>query len=304
MTGILNARILASVAMLVFVGAAIASSTGAFFSDTETSTGNTFTAGELDLLVDSQAHYAGLVCDDQGVWADDLNVAEPTTRPDLLGDECEGTWAETNLGVGTTFFDLGDLKPGDEGENTISLHVENNDAYVCAVINNLVDNDNSLTEPEADDGDVTPGPLGGGELSGQINFFAWADTGGVAGTSSPQAGNNIWDDGELPLFAPPFFGPASDVLGGVTYPLFTPIGSGGVGPMPGDSTTYVGLSWCYGTMTVDTDDEELTCDGGPVNNVSQTDSMAADIHFYAEQARNNDGFQCPAPGEIDADVVI
>jgi predicted ribosomally synthesized peptide with SipW-like signal peptide len=48
--------------MIVFVGALAAGATGAFFSDTETSTGNTFAAGSLDLRVDSEAHYNGSVC--------------------------------------------------------------------------------------------------------------------------------------------------------------------------------------------------------------------------------------------------
>jgi len=47
--------------MIVFIGAVVAGATGAFFSDTETSTGNTFAAGEIDLTVDSTAHYAGLI---------------------------------------------------------------------------------------------------------------------------------------------------------------------------------------------------------------------------------------------------
>lgn len=290
MTKIFNTRILASLGMIVFVAALVASSTGAFFSDTETSTGNTFTAGELDLLVDSTAHYAGLVCQDNTddqvnnpVWVDDAPPG--TTRPDLVGDPCVGSWAETNLGVGHTFFNLGDLKPGDEGENTISLHVENNDAYVCAIIDNLVDADNTCTEPE--DGEVgelctTALPEGAtnGELSGEINFFAWAET----------DGDNIWEVGEIPLFANPFFGPASDVLGGVVYPMFTPQTMA----LPGDTTTYVGLAWCYGDMTVDVPTATLTCDGGPVTNISQTDSMTADISFYVEQARNNANFQCPS----------
>lgn len=272
----------------MFIGAVVASATGAFFSDTETSTGNTFAAGAIDLTVDSQAHYAGLECVG-GVWVDDPDVVAETTRPDLLGDPCEGTWTATDLGASNTFFDLGDLKPGDEGENTISLHVANNDAYVCAIIDNLVDNDNTQTEPEAA---VDTNGLTTGELSSEINFFAWEDNGGVAGTSSPQAGNNIWDNGELPLFANPYFGPASDVLGGQVYSLFTPTSGGGVGPLMGGATTYVGLSWCYGDMTVDTDNEVLTCNGGPVTNISQTDSMTADITFYVEQARNNPNFTC------------
>ena len=283
MTKLLNYRkILLSAVMIAFAASLVFVGTQAFFSDTETSTGNTFSAGAIDLQVDSQAHYAGLYCDD-GVWVEE--VAEQSTRPDLIGEECVGTWTMTDLGPTNTFFNLGDLKPGDEGENTISLHVDNNDAYVCAVINNLQDNDNGLTEPEEDFGDTTGGD-GEGELSGEINFFAWEDD-----------GDNVWEDGELPLFADPYYGPASDVLGGVTYPLYTP----DTGALEGDTTTYVGLAWCYGDMVVDLGNETLMCDGGPVTNETQTDSMTADISFYVEQSRNNENFVCPGPEEINPD---
>ena len=77
-------RILLSLGMIVFVGGVVAGATGAFFSDTETSTGNTFAAGEIDLTVDSTAHYAGLICDSTThLWVDDNPTG--TTRPDLIG---------------------------------------------------------------------------------------------------------------------------------------------------------------------------------------------------------------------------
>ena len=43
-------RILLALGVIVFVGAAVASATGAFFNDTETSTGNIFVAGAQTLL--------------------------------------------------------------------------------------------------------------------------------------------------------------------------------------------------------------------------------------------------------------
>ena len=63
-------KIITSLGMIVFVGAVVAGGTGAFFSDTETSTANIFTAGALDLKVDSVAHINGLVCFD-GAWTDE-----------------------------------------------------------------------------------------------------------------------------------------------------------------------------------------------------------------------------------------
>lgn len=45
-------RILLGLVLIVAAGGALATGTGAFFSDTETSTGNTFTAGAIDLKID------------------------------------------------------------------------------------------------------------------------------------------------------------------------------------------------------------------------------------------------------------
>ena len=268
-----------SASVIAFVGALVLGGTQAFFSDEEVSSGNTFSAGAIDLLVDSQSHYAGLVCVD-GVWELEDNQVE-TTRPDLLDTGCEGTWEETDLGPQHRFFDFSDLKPGDSGENTISLHVFNNDAYACAIIDNMEDNDNGLTEPEQEAGDNTGG-AGEGELSSELRFFAWAE----------DDGDNVWENGEPMLFSNTE-GPASDVIDGVVYPLFTPDLNGGA-VLQGTTTVYIGLYWCYGDIEVDQGNNLLSCDGAGGTNMTQTDSMTADITFYVEQARNNEDFQCPA----------
>ena len=44
--------------------ALVASGTVAFFSDTESSTGNVFAAGSLDLLIDNESYYNGNKCED------------------------------------------------------------------------------------------------------------------------------------------------------------------------------------------------------------------------------------------------
>ena len=55
-------KILLSTALILFVGSALAlGGTGAFFSDTELSSGNTFTAGAIDLKVDNESYYNGLL---------------------------------------------------------------------------------------------------------------------------------------------------------------------------------------------------------------------------------------------------
>ena len=184
--------VVAAVAVVV-VGA-----TTAFFSDTETSTGNTFTAGSLDLKVDSTAHYNGMICR-LAVLGDDPTWSGYTWQPESgvnpgpdhypqPGDDCEGTWTEKDLGVETDkFFNLTDVKPGDEGENTISLHVYDNDAWGRFVISSVEDLDNTCTEPETETGildpecSALPPVLGAGELAESISFWAWLDQGSIPG---------------------------------------------------------------------------------------------------------------------------
>lgn len=228
--------------------------TSAFFSDNETSTGNTFVAGSLDLQIDSECHY----------FQNDIDV----------GCDGFGDWDSTDL-TNEKFFNFQDIKPGDYGENTISIHAAKNDQYVCSAIYNLVDAENTYLQSELDAGDASAGV---GELSGLVNFFAWGDTNG----------DNVWDDGELPLFSN-VSGPASDILGGVVYPLFIPA----TADVEEGDTEHIGLYWCFGDLTVDTNAETLTCDGSTVDNQSQTDGLTADLSFYAEQSRNNSQFNCP-----------
>lgn len=317
-------RILLSAGMVVFLGAIVASGTGAFFSDSETSTGNTFSAGALDLKVDSVSHVNGLVCfgpTGQQQWIpEDLvvfdailgtiklvdgtfdgnetaaiaayNEDNPAAHPEA-GDECSGTWALTDLEgeVETTFFDFDDIKPGDNGENTISLHVEDNDAYVCAAIHDVEDNDNGLTEPEEDDGDTSGGD-GEGELAENLNFVIWTDDGDNIYEPSINDDDDDDDNVEEVILTE---GPASNIEGGVVYPLFTPATE----PMEGDTTQYIGMYWCFGD--IDINGASITCDGEPADNTTQTDSLVGDISFYIEQARNNEEFECPDIDEFQDD---
>ncbi|XOU94655.1 MAG: SipW-dependent-type signal peptide-containing protein [Candidatus Kerfeldbacteria bacterium] len=251
----LNKRVLISLGTIALVAVFAVASTSAFFSDTEVSEGNQFTSGAIDLTVDSECTYNG-----------DASA------------EC-GTWDATDLTY-EKFFNFTDVKPGDFGENTISLHVDSNDAYGCLMIDHMTNDDLGLTEPEAKV-DTTDG-IGNGELAEEISFFAWADD-----------GDNIWEYDELPLFSNTY-GPASDVLNGRSYPL---------GMLPGGETTYMGIYWCYGDMFVDMDGFELSCNGSAVTNASQTDQLTADIWFYIEQARNNEEFTCPAPNPSERTVL-
>lgn len=305
-------KILLSLAILVFAGSVVAGGTGAFFSDEERSDGNLFTAGSIDLKVDSEAHYNGMICEDVDqseeievyewhadgvIFADDDDV--PVNNYPQPGDSCDGTWELTDIGPGYTFFSYEDLKPGDHGENTISLHVFENDAWACAVIDNMVDYENGCTEPEGEpegtdatcSGDIgTPmSGAGDGELSSELHFFAWADD-----------GNNEWaGPNDEPILFGNVEGPASDILGGTAYELFAP-GLNNDAVLSADDVEYIGLYWCYGEIS--TVGNVLSCDGSSVDNTTQTDGLTADIMFYVEQARNNPGFTCPEPEVQEIDV--
>jgi len=243
-------KIILSVAMIAAVAAIAIGATTAYFSDTETSTGNTFTAGAIDLKVDSQCSYNGSATNCVGNWGQDENSG----GLDITSQK---------------FFSFDDVKPGDQGENTISLHVNNNPAKACVIFEKMQNNDNSQTEPEAA---VDTNGLTTGELAQELNVFAWGDN-----------GDNVWNGEEMPLFSN-ISGPASDVLNGKSYNL---------GVLPGGSTNYIGLYWCYGAITVG--GHTLSCSGSAVTNVSQTDSLIGDIRFYVEQERNNPNFTCPTP---------
>ncbi|QQR64443.1 hypothetical protein IPH92_02630 [Candidatus Kaiserbacteria bacterium] len=280
-------KIIMSLGMIVFVGALVAGGTGAFFSDTETSTGNLFTAGAIDLKVDSEQHYNNAVCTN-GVWVLDDGETEDNPQYPVLNSPCTGTWLPANLGA-QTFFNFTDIKPGDEGENTISLHVDNNDAYACVDVSLVANDDVSTVEPELGAGDaVNTGSLFDGELAQNIEFFAWADYGATPGFqgTDPGEGDNIWQANEQPLFSNGS-GPASDVLDGESYTIASPI----LGALVGGSTSYVGLAWCAGDLTTPVAGT-IACNGGAMGNIAQTDSMVANIAFRVEQARNNPNFTC------------
>lgn len=298
-------KIITSLGMLVFVGALVVGATGAFFSDTETSTGNVFTAGAIDLTVDSEQHYNGAVCvpnenqnpevpGDEYVWDDGAEDGYP-----VAGTTCTGTWEATNLGA-HKFFNFDDIKPGDEGENTISLHVDSNDAYACVDVSITSNDDVDCTDPETEAEilacqNSVPSAEFDGELAQNLEFFAWADDGAIDGfgdENDPTEGDNIWQNGELPLFSN-LVGPASDVLDGESYTL----ADSNTGPLEGNTTSYIGLTWCAGDLTV-VGPGVLSCDGAQMGNEAQTDEMIADIAFRVEQARNNEDFSCEPQEEV------
>ena len=261
-------------------GAVTFGATNAFFSDTETSTGNVFAAGAIDLLIDNESYYNG-----------EFNE--------------ETSWEPVDLTI-EKFFDFDDLKPGDYGEDTISFHVDTNDAYICADMSLTSNNENGCNEPEGlVDGTCGDPGEGEGELAGLVNFIWWADD-----------GDNVLEDNEVDKV---FFESTMDELANVVVLADSDenVWDGEGGPVDGDTTYYIAKAWCFGDIGTaplpqdgesdvwspddDNDNENgagqpedggFTCDGSALGNESQTDSVTADISFEALQARHNPDFQC------------
>lgn len=245
-------RILTSVLTIAAVVAVGYLATSAFFSDTETSVGNLFQAGAIDLKIDYDGYYNKVVD----------------------GQPNAGSWELTDLNQEHRFFDFDDIKPGDYGEGTISLLVYNNDAWACATITPTSNDDVSSTEPELEAGDVENdvNNLWDGELAQNMQFKIWADVCNVEATP----GDNIYQEG-CDILLTQGTGPLSPVtwpLADSTANVFTGVAGQ---PIIGSQDYFIGVEWTLPSS---------------VGNIVQTDKYTADISFYAEQSRNNPDFKC------------
>lgn len=290
-------KIFLSIGSILFVGAVLVGTTSAFMMSTETSTGNTFATGVIDLKVDNESY----------VTNNDGNlVASPST-----------SWPLSSLD-GKLFFNFQDLKPGDVGEDTISLHINNNDAWACMSIKITGTPENGVNEPEALL-DTTLG-VNQGELQNNLYFIFWADD-----------GDNVYEKGEK-IFKK---GLSKDIFNGKSWTLTdsnTSIWAGSSGykyekgkwkhdntcsngnPIPGNSTKYIGKVWCFGeiketpinqdgkgkTLGISGESDNgplvrgtgFSCTGEDVGNIVQSDGLKLDVTFSAVQSRSNKGFVC------------
>lgn len=273
--------------------------TQAFFSDTESSTGNTFQAGAIDLLIDNES------------YAIDWNIPGYENPSGQFVASSSTSWLE-----GETirkFFDFVDLKPGDYGEDTISIHVNNNDAWVCAAARVTSDNDVDYTEPEeADDNtkDLQNPANADGELDEGVEIAFWWDDGDNVFEVCPEESENCTDERVI------LQGTLGSLL--VNQQGKVAIADNNTSPLPGGTTHYVGKYWCFGTLlekpveqdglgkkvdnpqTQEVDESKdplvrgtgFECNGGAVDNAAQTDVLVGDLEFYAVQSRHNPDFSC------------
>ncbi len=273
----MNKKILISLSIIGVVSAIVIGGTVAYFTDTETSAGNTFTAGGIDLEIGNDCYLNG-----------------------SLVTDC--TWELKDLDENDLFFSFTDLKPGDYGEDTVSLHVDNNPAWACVTFKNLDSKDNDCTEPEGKDENATGNDDcdATGELAENLQFFFWVDKCELPRYPNAKPGDNIFQpmcDYELLNGMDAY---ASDIgTGPVTYTLADSqennIGGLAGEPLAGGTTYHIGKVWCFGSLDAEMVDSYgfvWTCNGEQIDNKSQTDSLSGDIEFYAVQSRNNEEFTC------------
>jgi predicted ribosomally synthesized peptide with SipW-like signal peptide len=263
-------KILPSLLVSLVIALGAIRATSAFFSDTESSTGNVLQAGKVDLKIDNTSYYNHLL--NQGT-----------------------SWSLNDL-TDKLFFNFTDLKPSDIGEDTISLHVDNNNAWACMKVNLTRNADNTCTEPELiDDPTCTNPGEGQGELAQALHFTFWVDD----GDNILETGETVFKEGT----AQALFDDSNWTLADSSSNLFEPSG-----PLLGSKTYYIGKAWCFGTLSESPLPQDgfgaggpnspanttggVTCDGTSLNNATQTDIVMGDISFTAEQSRNNPNFLC------------
>lgn len=292
MSNLFTARIVLGSAIILAIAAAAIGATFAFFNDLETSPGNTFNAGEIDLKIDNTSYYNG--------------VLSPTT-----------TWTLNDL-TDQLFFDFHDLKPGDLGEDTISIHIGTNNSWACFDTELTTNDDNQTNDLEIEAGDTedVEGDLLDGELGDLVNFTFWADD-----------GDNVFESDETDNVVST--GTASEVLGNLSATLADSVENMYTNqpnnPLSPTNTYYIAKAWCFGDLTNDPVAQDgfgplgipgqpgsngpdfrgagFDCDGSGLDNVSQTDKLTADIHFSAIQSVNNDDFVCDEVQEFSCEGV-
>jgi len=209
----MNKKILISLSIIGVVSAVAIGITVGYFSDTESSIGNTFSAGEIDLKIDFHCKAPG--CG----WS----------LRDLDGD---------------SFFKECDVKPGDSKEGTISFHVYNNNAWGRIKLDHTHNYENACSEPET----VYPDPNcgdpgdGQGELGQNLKFTIWLDEGQTAGWQCPEnqakcAADPLEGDNELNGVETPLINDISaDQLVAAGWYVFPQ-------EIQASSTYYVGVKW-------------------------------------------------------------
>ncbi|WP_280536027.1 vWA domain-containing protein [Halopenitus sp. POP-27] len=205
--GLSRRRVLGGLGAIGVASAGAGLGTTAYFSDEESFEENSLTAGELDVKLDYKATYAGGPgrLEEINGWYSDDGPGEPfdvekvdgeegtyligevpeVDEGDIWADEVQNTdLCAPDLGLingdEVPVFTLEDVKPGDSGEVTVSLHICDNPAWMYMNGALTANDENTVTEPEAGvDGEnngISDSPIDGdGELADAIQTKLWYD---------------------------------------------------------------------------------------------------------------------------------
>ena len=195
-------KILMSLMTIALVIGLVGAGTVAYFSDTETSTGNTFTAGTLDLNLDGG----------------NVNVVKFTVADTYPGASDKGSWTLLNAGSLAGYVDL---------ENISVANAENYDV--------------DTNEAEAADDLDTSNVIGGGELGANLDVVLFWDDGtggGTAGNGIQDGTEATIYSGALDDIASSYQANYFLDVGATTYISMTwSIGTGVNNQIQGDSAT-------------------------------------------------------------------
>ena len=196
LTHLSRRKLLAGLGAVGVASAGAGLGTTAYFNDTESFQNNSLTAGEFDLKVDWQHEYYGpseswepvnAYPDTDGDGVQDIletrdEIAQREYGNMVLSDltaaereaveqEFRAQFADLPDDFEMPVIDLQDVKPGDKGEITISMHLFDNPGYIWFGGSLLEDSDNGISEPESEVDD-TPNS---GDLAEAIQAKLWYD---------------------------------------------------------------------------------------------------------------------------------
>ena len=205
-------------------------------------------------------------------------------NPGLTAEEVETAYrdqfAQVPQDLEAPVIDLNDVKPGDFGEVTFSLHLFHNPGYIWLTGDLVSAAENGTTEPEADDPDEEEGVV---ELLDEVQVAVWHDDGDNVlepeeVVNSPHAvtePSNITLTAEEALITD---GSLREVLAELSDGNGVPLDADPLTETrdcyPNSTTRHVAFAWWL-----------------PVDHANeiQTDSATFDLGFYTEQCRHNDG---------------
>ncbi len=199
--GLSRRKLLGGLGAIGVASAGTGLGTSAYFSDEESFENNSLSAGELDLKLDYRATYAGgpgrlnevdswysedgpgepfdVKEEEEGVYLIG-EVPSPTEQEDWPSEVQQQDFCAPDAGLingdQIPVFTLEDVKPGDSGEVTVSLHVCDNPAWIYMNGELTANDENGQTEPEEDVDETGGDPgEGDGELADAIRTTLWYD---------------------------------------------------------------------------------------------------------------------------------